>query len=181
MIPAPLRCHPETTGGAVHSIEANVTRGARLLKVAYVIKGEIERLLIPASKPPRIAEGLWRHTCCEVFVARKGMPAYHEFNLAPSGEWAAYAFARYREGGLLADEALDPGISVRRAADKFELEASLPLDRLSLEHGALALGLSALIEDDRGGLSCWALKHPAGKPDFHQRDAFALELDEVRN
>ncbi len=181
MIPATLQCHPETASSAVRSIEAGVTRGARLLDVTYVIKGEIERLLMPAPKPPCLAGRLWRHTCCELFVARKGVPAYHEFNYAPSGQWAAYAFARYREGGLLADEALGPGIRVRRAPGKFELEASLPLDRLSLARGLLMLGLSAVIEDDRGGLSYWALEHPAGKPDFHHRDAFALELDEVRN
>jgi hypothetical protein len=181
VIPATLHCHPETAGGPVRSIEASVTRSARRLRVAYVIKGEIGRLLVPAPRPPRVAERLWQHTCCEIFIARKSMPAYHEFNFAPSGEWAAYAFARYREGGLLADEAPDPGISVRRAADRFELEASLPLDRLSLARGALLLGLSAVIEDDHGGLSCWALEHPAGKPDFHHREGFTLELDEVRN
>jgi hypothetical protein len=40
----------------------------------------------------------------------------------------------------------------------------------------LTLALSAVIEDEDGVLSYWALKHPAGKPDFHHRDAFALEL-----
>jgi hypothetical protein len=30
-------------------------------------------------------------------------------------------------------------------------------------------------------LSYWALRHAAGKPDFHHRDAFAMPLDEARH
>jgi hypothetical protein len=33
-----------------------------------------------------------------------------------------------------------------------------------------------VIEAADGSLSYWALRHPPGKPDFHHRDAFALEL-----
>jgi hypothetical protein len=38
-----------------------------------------------------------------------------------------------------------------------------------------------VIEEIDGALSYWALRHAPGKPDFHHRDAFALELDEVRH
>jgi hypothetical protein len=33
-----------------------------------------------------------------------------------------------------------------------------------------------VIEEKNGALSYWALRHPAGKPDFHRRSAFAMEL-----
>ena len=156
-------------------------RSGTLLRASYAISGEIARLRIPASGKPRIAERLWQHTCCEIFIARKGACAYHELNFAPSGEWAAYAFAGYRDGGPLADMTLEPRIAVRQTPDRLELEASIALDRLSLADGVLSLGLSAVIEDDRGGLSYWALEHAPGKPDFHHRHTFALELDEIRN
>ena len=45
------------------------------------------------------------------------------FNFGPSGEWAAYAFVRYRDGGILADEALNPEITVRNTAGELELDA----------------------------------------------------------
>jgi hypothetical protein len=35
------------------------------------------------------------------------------------------------------------------------------------------------VEDVDGILSYWALRHPAGKPDFHHTDAFALQLDKL--
>ena len=179
-----LICHPETRSDAIHGVRARVTRTADgILAVHYSLEGDLDRLRVPRPRTPRIAERLWQQTCCEIFVGSKGSPGYHEFNFGPSGEWAAYAFARYRSGGLLADEQLNPGIAVRNTAGGFELDARVCLSRLSLTYRttSLSLAVSAVVEDDSGKLSYWALGHPPGKPDFHHPDAFALEFDEIRN
>ena len=179
-----LVCHPETRSNAVRAIRARVTRTADgILAVHYSLEGDLDRLRVPRPQAPRIAERLWQHTCCELFVANKRSSGYHEFNLGPSGEWAAYAFARYRNGGVLADEQLNPGVTVRHTAGRFELDARVQLGHLSPMHlsAGLSLALSAVVEDDAGKLSYWALRHPPGKPDFHHPDSFALEFDEVRN
>jgi hypothetical protein len=177
-----LACHPDTRGDAVHGLSARLQRtAAGELKLTYVLEGDLPRLRIPAPTRSRIGESLWQHTCFEIFIARN-MPAYHEFNFSPSGEWAAYAFRRYREGAPLIDEALDPQVSSRSATDRLELDAMIPLHRLFPQAGAkLLLALSVVVEDDRGALSYWALRHPPGKPDFHHPEAFALALDEIRN
>jgi hypothetical protein len=146
----------------------------------YILEGNLGRLRIAPPRAPRRADKLWEHTCCEIFIGRKALSAYHEFNLASSGEWAAYAFTGYRSGVPLADEELDPRIAVRRAAGQLEIEARIHLDRLGYG-GSLAIGLSAVVEDENGALSYWALSHPPGKPDFHHREAFALQLDEARH
>jgi hypothetical protein len=175
---AALERHPAVACAALRGIEATVARAADgRLRVVYVLEGEIDQLRIPQPGAARIAERLWQHTCCEIFIARKGLPSYHEFNLSPSGEWAAYAFARYRKGALLADAALDPCIAVKRGAERLELAAVIPFET----EGKLLVGLSAVVEDQEGTLSYWALRHAAGKPDFHHPDAFAMELDEVRH
>ena len=113
------------------------------------------------------------------FIARKGLPGYHEFNLSPSGEWAAYAFERYRmpRAGACLEE-LEPQVAVRGSAGKLELDALIRLDRLSAMHpGAqLSLALSVVTEDQDGLLSYWALRHAPGKPDFHHAEGFALKL-----
>lgn len=174
-----LICHPETRSDAVRGIQARVARTVDgILAVRYLLEGDLGRLCVPRARAPHITERLWQHTCCEVFVARKGSPGYHEFNLGPSGEWAAYAFVRYRDGGLLADDRLNPGITVRSTAQKLELNAQLRLGQLSPMHldARLSLGLSVVVEDDSGTLSYWALRHPSARPDFHHPDAFALEL-----
>ena len=177
--PVTLMRHPESRSEAVRNVGALVRRKpSGTLAITYSIEGELARVRVPPPRPPCIAHGLWRHTCCECFIAVKGRPGYHEFNLAPSGEWCAYAFAKYREGGPLADEALNPRIVVRSRAERLELDASIPLGRLSAMHPRqrLSLAISAVVEDEQGGLSYWALKHAPGKPDFHHPDSFVLEL-----
>ncbi|MBI3897321.1 MAG: DOMON-like domain-containing protein [Gammaproteobacteria bacterium] len=177
-----LSPHSETRSDAVRRISVQVTKTPdRILAVTYAIDGDLDRLRVPAVRPPRVVDKLWQHTCCEIFIARKGAAEYHEFNLAPSGEWDAYAFARYRErapsNGTV--DSLNPKIAVRATAKKLELDALIPLDRLSPLHAdsALLLALAVVIEDQDGLLYYWALKHPTGKPDFHHADAFALELE----
>ena len=178
-----LARHPYTPDDVLRGVLARVSRLPRgVLAVTWVLDGALDRLRVPAPRLPCVADRLWEHTCCEIFIARKGQPAYHEFNLSPSGEWAAYAFGRYRDpaplaGGSAAKE-LEPQVAVRRDAEKLELDAQIRLDRLSPVHAGaeLSLAISVVAEAQDGGLSYWALKHPAGRPDFHHAAAFALEL-----
>lgn len=172
--------HPAVSEPALESITGHVARTTDgVLSLNYVLKGDLDRLRLPARREPAFVDMLWRHTCCEAFVRRKDAAAYHEFNVSPSGEWAVYAFARQRERAPLGGDAerFNPHVTVCRSDGKLELDAVIRLDRLSLEPDArLALGLSAVIEDVHGSLSYWALRHPLAHPDFHHPDAFALEL-----
>jgi hypothetical protein len=172
---AALARHPAAPCAALRGIEVFIVRNADGLQVAYVLDGDMERLHIPRPVPPRIAERLWQHTCCEIFIAREGLPGYREFNFSPSGEWAAYAFERYREGAP--STGVVPQIVVTGGPHRLELAATIPLK----DEGKLRIGLSAVVEEQSGRLSYWALRHAPGKPDFHHPDAFALELDEVRH
>ena len=50
-------------------------------------------------------------------------------------------------------------------------------DDTGLQNKTAWLGaVSAVIEETDGTRSFWSLAHPPGKPDFHHRDSFALEL-----
>jgi hypothetical protein len=176
-----LAAHPDNPATPLRRVTASARRTAQAtLSLAYRLEGELDRLRIPQRRAAAIGYRLWRHTCCEAFIAAEGQGGYHEFNLSPSGEWTAHAFTRYREGAVLSDPALDPQIAVQRTAQGLELSALIDLRRLSLA-GRIRVGLSVVAEHEDGGLSYWALRHPAGKPDFHHREAFALELDETRD
>jgi hypothetical protein len=167
----------------VHEIRAHVTRKAGTLALTYRLAGDPAAIRIPRPRAPRSAHRLWQHTCCECFVAVPGSPAYHEFNFSPSGEWQAHAFASYREGAPLEDDTLDPDIAFRDERTHLVIEARVPLEPLSAAHrtARLLIGLSVVVEDTHGALSYWALRHPAGKPDFHHPESFALDLDEIRH
>jgi hypothetical protein len=179
--PAPLAlvCHPDHPTAAVRGIRVDVARAPDTLALTYGLDGDLDAIRVPPPAEPSIVQGLWEHTCFELFVAADGAAAYHELNLSPSGAWAAFAFRAYRDGGPLADTALAPQITTRREAGRLVLDARLPLTPLSPAYlGArLRLGLTAVVEDVLGGRSYWALRHPPGRPDFHHRDGFALVLE----
>jgi hypothetical protein len=175
---AKLVPHPDSRAAAARGVHARVCRAADgWLTVRYVLE-EPAHVLVPSPRPMRFADGLWAHTCFELFIACRSEAAYHELNFSPSGEWAAYAFEGYRRRVGLAEPAFAPQLYVRSGAMFPEVEASIALARLSPAYAsaALAVGLSAVIEAPDRTLSYWALAHPQGKPDFHHRDAFALEL-----
>jgi hypothetical protein len=173
-----LRCHPSSRAPQVRDIQVFVRRSSSdELHMRYCLYGDIPQLRIPSAGAPRIGTKLWQHTCFEAFIAVEGQSAYYEFNFAPSGEWAVYAFVGSRERGPQVSEIMPPRIAVRRTQSHFELDALVRLDGLSGIHrrASLRLGLSAVIEASEG-LSYWALRHPTGKPDFHHADGFALLL-----
>lgn len=167
-----LALHPESRAGAVRRVTASAQRVAGgMLEFAYSLQADLERLRLPPPGATRLGRELWRHTCCEAFVAAAGARDYREWNFSPSGEWAAYAFRDYRQ----ADEsfiAAMPWLEVQRSEGGLALRARVAA---SLE-GRLEIGLSAVIEAADGSLSYWALRHAPGRPDFHRREAFALEL-----
>src|SRR5690349_24095800 len=91
--------HPATPCSAVKSIRVDVHRSHDLLSLRYVLDGELKRLRVPTPRPAARGDGLWRLTCIQLFVGAPGDPAYREFNFSQSGEWAAYRFASYPDGG----------------------------------------------------------------------------------
>ena len=174
-VPLTLDCHPQTPSQTIRGVEAVVgTAPGDILTLAFVLECDLTSLRIPESRVSQRADGLWRHTCFEVFVMVEDGPEYREYNFSPSGEWAVYAFRGYRDGGGLENE-LAPEIVVRKTMDRLELCAEICRDFLP-QGGPLRLGLSAVVEDAEGVLSYWALRHPPGKPDFHHTDSFALQL-----
>lgn len=170
--------HPSTTDTLVDAVTATLAwTEAGALAIAFRATGAIESLRIPPCCAPARADGLWRHTCFEAFVMVGDGPAYHELNFSPSGEWAAYAFRGYRDGGLL-DVVCAPGIVARCDPGHLALDAVVAARSLPApgRGGMLRLGLAAVIESADGVLSYWALRHAADRPDFHRAETFTLAL-----
>ena len=174
-----LVCHRERRPDVVRRISVGISRGANDLRLAFALDADLARLRIPGHVPPRIGRDLWRHTCFEAFLGVDGTTAYHELNFAPSGEWAAFAFRDYRDGGPLDDASVGPSVAVRRAGNRLQLDVIVTLERLSAAYprARLRIGIAAVVEEEHGELSYWSLRHPPGKPDFHHGDAFVLRLE----
>lgn len=174
--------HPDTPCPALAGIDVSVAVQADgSLRLDYRLSGRLAALAIPPEQTPTAADGLWQHTCCEAFVARPGSPVYHEINLSPSRQWAAYRFSDYRQRSDWSAPAA-PRIEVVLQTGELHLYAELPAALLP-EHqpGAplqltLQLAISCVIAAADGSRSYWALAHPPGQPDFHQRSNFTLNL-----
>jgi len=169
-----LRLHPDSRRNAVSRIDVAVRRlQPTRLALRYVLSGNIGDIAWPQPAPAARTDGLWRHSCFEVFVARAAVADYSEYNFSPSSAWAAYAFDGYRAGMRPLDSEA-PTITVHREDMQFTLDVQIALPKSYA--APLRLALCAVIEEMDGTLSYWALNHPVGKPDFHHADGFTLAL-----
>lgn len=166
-----LIVHPDTPRpeGARIRVDLNTTASGDL-RLRYSLSADLDTLRIPDPGAVQRLDGLWRHTCFEVFLLGADGHSYREWNIAPSGAWQAYDFRAYRDAGGLST--VDPPVITR-----LDYPGLLQIDvALSAAGRALKrLGLSAVLETRTGALSYWALRHTPGQPDFHHTDAFALE------
>jgi hypothetical protein len=174
--------HPETPARAVGGIRAGcILTDDGHLRITYRIQAARAQLCWMDFPEAGRREELWRHTCCEAFVAI-GAEAYLELNFAPEGSWAAYAFSAYRRRSH-PDPGLDaPAIQTYFAPDAVRLEAAVNVRGLVGDRSAkgLRMGLAAVIEESGGPTSYWAIRHPFPQPDFHHAGGFVLELPPVR-
>lgn len=171
-----LRCHPASPASVALTVEAAARRLASGdVAFRYRVAGDVRAVRVGARAAARRTDELWRHTCFEAFLEAPGSARYLELNFAPSTEWAAYAFARYRE--RLEPPALEaPAIRCTAGDAWLELEATVRLVTAGYAARASALGLAAVIEDSAGRTSYWALAHPRATPDFHDAAAWTARL-----
>ncbi len=171
--------HPTSARSPVIRIEVRAARvwsAAWFLDLEWQMSGDLASIAMPDPVAGR-REGLWKTTCLEAFYAVGDSQAYGEFNLSPTQGWASYAFDGYRQGMKNADEPVL--IQRERHEDCLTASARLKLDLANVGRSHLQpikVGFAAVIEDQSGGLSYWALTHLSDSPDFHNPNTFTLAL-----
>lgn len=170
-----LICHPATPPLMADHIDVELrTAGRGRLFARYSLECDTSMLMLPEPDQPSRADRLWETTCFELFIRQPGCERYFEYNFSPSTQWALYRFSGHRKG--MAEEMVRrPRITCDYSESHFALNAEFDLPE-GWREGPLMLGLAAVVEESDGTLSYWALAHPPGKPDFHHKDCFALEL-----
>lgn len=172
-----LKPHPASPPRAITGVTAQAHRNGDDLTVSWRAAGDLDLLLLPEQAAPRRADGLWRHTCFELFLRPGAGDRYFEFNFSPSGEWAAYSFDGYRDGMTMA-----PGPRVQSHRTKFNEGAYHAWASFSLsEFPELSgvdwrMAITAILEERDGTKSYWADYHPPEAPDFHDPAGFTLKL-----
>lgn len=169
--------HASQVSGHVLRFELDAERRADgVLALRYRLEADLAQLRLPSTRSPIRADGLWHHTCFEAFVGVPGSGAYCELNFSPAGEWAGYTFTGYRAGRALLELPAPPEAHWGRSDSLLELAVVLNPTALLHAAGPLRLAASAVLEEQSGTISHWALRHPAGQPDFHHPESFVWQF-----
>ena len=164
--------HTDTPVTMVQSIETSVWQNDGRWHFRYLFEGAADLVLPDPARPGR-TDNLWQTTCAEAFVGLKN-GAYLEFNFSPSSQWAAYRFSAPREGRQ--EEPAEVEVFLEGGESWIAIEAAVRCK--ALEPG-LTLGMTAVVEEDDGRKSYWALRHPDGAPNFHDRGCFTALLANI--
>lgn len=168
--------HPSTPCPHVRALTVEIVRNWReILSLRFAIDGDAAAIVFPRKTFSRRANELWKHTCFEAFISDGD--GYHEFNFAPSTQWAAYSFDGYRAN--MRDAEIGAHLIHFRNDERGPvLTAEVDLTPLSslIAHDAWRMNLTAVIETADGAKSYFALAHPPGRPDFHHAAGFVLDL-----
>lgn len=148
------------------------------MRVRWRIDGP-DRLVIPPFAGKGRADELWKSTCFELFMMEKdGTASYSEFNMSPSERWAAYDFDDYRKGMRERQFRRGPDCTMRVGLAMAIFDASFP--RAQMPEAPASIGLSAVIVEEGGVKSYWALSHHKEQPDFHDPACFNAGLARTR-
>ncbi len=170
----PLTAHPAHPPLEVKSVEARIIgMDENWLRLRWRIE-QSGKVVFPPFAGKGRADDLWKTTCFEAFFRPGSGSAYVELNLSPSERWAAFDFASYRQGMEERPFPREPVCTIRAGQNMAIFDAVIPL--AGLPDGECDLGLSAVIEEEGGRLSYWALSHPDKKPDFHDLACFTARI-----
>jgi hypothetical protein len=193
-IPVQFTLQPHGNCQWIESISGMVTRTEQEIHCQYDISGDWRLIRWPKTRTntARIT-GLWRSTCCELFIAAQNSRAYTEVNLSPSGDWNCFEFDNYRSGMRPSSKVALKSLTTHSCTPSTkrllaELEcceslADLPVIELGI---ATVLAVETLpanqqtsritpIEDRE--LYYHSLGRSEGNPDFHIRADFLLKLE----
>ncbi|KTR82447.1 hypothetical protein NS277_13970 [Novosphingobium barchaimii] len=178
MQPHSLIPHRDFPAVTVREITARLTWDGDWLRLRWRIEGA-QKLIVPSFAGKGRADGLWQTTCFELFVQPSEGGGYTELNLSPSERWNAYDFSAYREGMTERAFPREPTCTMRKGEALAIFDAAVPA--AALPPAPWRYGMTAVIEEEGGVKSFWALDHGAGdhgegKPDFHDAACFTGAL-----
>jgi hypothetical protein len=157
----------------VRAITGRITPDGDWLRLRWRVEGA-QALVVPPFAGKGRADGLWQTTCFELFLQVPGESGYTELNLSPSERWNAYDFASYREGMSERAFPREPACTMRKGEALAIFDAAVPASALPTV--PWRLNMTAVIEEEGGVKSYWALAHPDAKLDFHDPACFVGEL-----
>lgn len=148
--------------GPIRAVTASIIATQQGCEAEFRLDGRVSGVILPPSAMSERTDNLWQTTCFEIFWQPLGDTAYREFNLSPSGRWAAYDFDSFREG--MRDAPVDAiAVACSHDDEGLVLRASIAGDLPS----PAQVALNAIVEHNDGSKQYWALAFPPGPAEFH--------------
>ncbi|MBA4045933.1 MAG: hypothetical protein C0471_16165 [Erythrobacter sp.] len=157
-----LMLHRTCDLGPIRSVTASVTATEQGCEAEFRLDGRVSDIILPSPAASERRDNLWQTTCFEIFWQPIGGTYYREFNLSPSGQWAAYDFDSFRDG-MRDAPVIAMSLACSHDANGLVLRASIAADLPS----PAQVALNAIVEHRDGGKQYWALAFPPGPPEFH--------------
>ncbi|MEM6475620.1 MAG: hypothetical protein AAF687_05580 [Pseudomonadota bacterium] len=162
----PLMLHQTCDLGPIRAVTASITATSTGCEAEFRFDGDVSAIKLPEAGPSVRTDNLWKTSCFEIFWQPVGGTYYREFNLSPSGRWAAYDFDSFREG--MRDAPVDAiAVSSSHSASNGQGELVLKASIAAELPAPAQVALNAIVEHRDGGLQFWALAFGPGKPEFH--------------
>lgn len=161
-----LMLHHSCDPGPIKAVTAQIRPTAQGCEAEFRLEGGVDRIVVPNAGPSVRTDDLWKTTCFEIFWQPIEGRAYREFNLSPSGRWAAYDFDGFREGmcdSPVETMAIGSSHAAANGQGEFVLKASIVADLPT----PAQIALNAIVENADGGIQFWALAFGPGKAEFH--------------
>ncbi len=158
-------------------IQGSISMQDNAINLTFHLDGDIDKIQWPAlSLSPKRTMGLWQATCFELFVSNPNENTYHEFNLSPSGDWHSFRFSDYRIDMATSDRLLLGTMEQSRNIDRITLDVSIECLIPGNITNLFQVGLSAVLLDESGQQTCFALSHEGPTPDFHCHRSHLIKL-----
>jgi hypothetical protein len=162
----PLTLHQTCDLGPIKAVTASIKATPTGCEAEFTLEGDVDGIILPPDGPSVRTDDLWKTTCFEIFWQPIGGTSYREFNLSPSGRWAAYDFDGFRDG--MRDAPIDTiSLSNSHAAVNGEGELVLKATIAAELPAPAQVALNAIVEHADGSLQFWALAFGPGKAEFH--------------
>jgi hypothetical protein len=116
------------------------------------------------------ADGLWQHTCWEVFFKLTESDRYLETNLSTRGSWQCYQFKKYREREIVSAPVFTlNNLQVESGENKLQIFSRWSMASAGPSVANLQPYPRAVIKY-KEGLTYWSARHAQltpPRPDFH--------------
>jgi hypothetical protein len=154
------------------SISTTVKFRDNSLLVHFVLSGKLEEYVFPKKNTIKRAHKLWKKTCFELFLAKRGETTYYELNFSPSLEWNFYCLSDYRSE-LKVVENVSLEVKSILETNRYELELLLESEEFNFSEFNL-FNIAAILLTTRHKRTFWTLNPQKGTPNFHLQKSFLV-------